>query len=149
MNNYKSNFSSIKKVSLNRFEDVFLEVSDLLWESNGKYIYTCRILNPSESFPMREGGYIALHSNSILLKKMQLQTSIEIVNNSKYKATYSLVNNSYNHLGSSTEALSEEDYLVEAEELANHQVENEAVAEDYGMSVDEYHEVLEAEYNDY
>lgn len=149
METSKTNSILIKKTTLDRFENVFLEISDLLWESNRKYIYNCKILNPSDSLPMREGGYIALHSDRILSKKMQMETSIEIVEKSKYKATYSLVKNSNNHLYAATKELSEEDAFVAAEEFRMHESEEEMVAADYGMSVDEYHESLEAEYAEY
>lgn len=101
METYHSPISSIKKITLSCYENVFLEVSDLLWENNHKYIYNCKVLNPSQTLPMREGNHIALHSSKLLSQKMQFETSIEIVEKTKYKATYSLVNNTNSYVGSS------------------------------------------------
>lgn len=84
--------ASIQTYYLNRYDNVFLEVSDLLWENNHNYIYSCKILNPSDILPMRDGNCIALHSDKFLSKKTQLMTSIKIAEKSKYEATYSLVN---------------------------------------------------------
>lgn len=50
---------------------------------------------------MRESNYIALYSDSFLLKRTLLETSIETVEKSKYKATYSLISHTDNHLVSS------------------------------------------------
>lgn len=130
------------------YENVHVEVRDELWHGYNKYIYSCLVLNPSDLLPMRGENYIALHSDRYLPMKIQVAITIEKIEESKYSATYSIVeisNDSLISSGASSFNVNS-DYENEGyEESVDYIMECEA--EDLGLSVDEYLDYIESGYD--